>query len=139
MGWRAMNMDIFESMSKTPVRKILIYVAFLFYLSGCGAPSSDGSGSGVSVVPQGDGSALVSWTPPTENTDGSALTDLAGYKIYYGTSSGSYSETVTINSPGLSSYLVENLGAADWYFVMTAVNDSGIESAYSIEVSKLIN
>ena len=66
------------------------------------------------------------------------MTDLAGYKIRYGTSPGSYSSTITINGTGLTSYLVENLGAADWYFSMTAFNSSGVESGYSTEVSKTI-
>ena len=93
----------------------------------------------VQVVLSNNGTALLSWTPPTENTDNSPLTDLAGYKIYYGTSPGSYNESVTINNPGTSSYLVENLATSDWYFVMTSFNDSGIESSYSTEVSKTIN
>jgi hypothetical protein len=86
-----------------------------------------------------NGTALLSWTPPTQNTDGSVLTDLAGYKIYYGTASNNYSETVTINNPGLSSYQIDSLTAADWFFVMTAINSSGVESSYSTEVSKTIH
>ena len=31
-----------------------------------------------------NGTATVSWTPPTTNTDGSALTNLAGYRVAYG-------------------------------------------------------
>jgi hypothetical protein len=93
----------------------------------------------VTVVLSSNGTALLSWTPPTENTDASTLTDLAGYKIYYGTSPGNYSNTEIINNPGLSSYLVENLASADWYFVMTSFSDSGIEGNYSTEVSKTIN
>jgi len=93
----------------------------------------------VTVVLNNNGTALLSWTPPTENTDGSPLTDLAGYKIRYGASPCSYSDTITINNPGLTSYLVENLANEDWYFVMTAFNSPGIESSYSIEVSKTVN
>jgi hypothetical protein len=93
----------------------------------------------VAVVQSNNGTALLTWTPPTENTDNSALTDLAGYKIYYGTSSASYDDTITISNPGLTSYLVENLASSGWYFVMTSVNSSGIESSYSIEVTKTIN
>ena len=93
----------------------------------------------VTVVLNNNGTALLSWTPPTENTDGSPLTDLAGYKIYYGASPCSYSDTITINNPGLTSYLVENLANTDWFFVMTAFNSSGIESSYSTETSKTIN
>ena len=125
-------------MSKLTVKKLLIYIAFAFYLSACAQGGGD-SDSGFSVAPRGDGTALVSWMPPTENTDGSPLTNLAGFKVRYGTSPGSYSDTLTINNPGLSSYLVEGLRAADWYFVMTAFNSSGIESAYSPEVYKTIN
>jgi len=131
-------------MSQLTVKRLLIYIAFLFLLNGCGSAGSGGSNSGasssaVSVVPKGDGTALVSWTPPTENTDGSPLTDLAGFKIYYGTFPGEYEEPKIVNNPGMSSFLVEDLGEADWFFVMTAFNTSGIESSYSDEVFKTIN
>ena len=94
----------------------------------------------VSVVQSNNGTALLSWTPPTENTDGSELQDLAGYKIYYGPSSGNYCNSITIliaDSASLS-YLVEDLANSGWYFVMTAFNSVGIESDYSEEVSKTI-
>jgi hypothetical protein len=86
----------------------------------------------------GKGTALVSWNPPTNNTDGSTITDLAGFKIYYGRFPGEYDQTITINNSGLLSYLVENLASSDWFFVMTAFNKSGIESAYSAEMYKEI-
>jgi hypothetical protein len=82
--------------------------------------------------------ALLAWTPPTENTDNSALTDLTGYKIYYGTTSGSYSNTVTLAGTTLTSYLIENLSATTWYFTMTAYNSSGVESSYANETSKTL-
>ncbi len=91
------------------------------------------------TITTGNGTALLSWTPPTQNTDGSTLTNLSGYVIYYGTASGSYTETVTIDNPGLTSYQIDNLTAADWYFVITAMNSSNVESAYSAEVSKTID
>ncbi len=93
----------------------------------------------VTVVLNGNGSATVSWTPPTNNTDGSPLTDLAGYKIYYGTAPGSYDEVVDINNPGMTSYVIENLLPGDWYFAMTAYNTSGIESSLTPELTKTIN
>ena len=126
-------------MSKSTIKLVFVYTAFLFFLGGCAQGGGSGDGSDISVVPRGDGTALISWTPPIENTDGSTLTDLAGYKIHYGTSPGSYSSTITINGSALTSYLVENLGASDWYFAMTAFNSSGIESGYSPEVYKGIN
>jgi len=110
-----------------------------FTLTCSGAGGTVNDTINVTVVLNNNGTALLSWTPPTENTDGSSLTDLAGYKIRYGASPGSYSDTITINNSGLTSYLVENLASADWHFVMTSFNSAGIESSYSIEVSKTVN
>ncbi|MDH3635104.1 MAG: fibronectin type III domain-containing protein [Gammaproteobacteria bacterium] len=119
------------------ISALMIDRQFTLTCSGAGGTVNDTVN--VTIVLNSNGTALLSWTPPTENTDGSALTDLAGYKIRYGTSPGSYSDTITINNPGLTSYLVENLASSDWYFAMTSFNSSGIESSYSVEVSKTVN
>ena len=114
-------------MSQSVIKFSLIIATLTSLLIGCG---SSGGSSGSS----GSGNARVSWMPPTENTDGTTLgADLAGYRIYYGTSSRDYSNTLEIANPGLSSVVVEGLEDATWCFVMTAVNTSGIESRYSEE------
>ena len=121
-------------MPQSVIKQSLIFAALICLLSGCGS-SGDTSGDSSSSA-RGAGNATVSWTPPTENTDGSVLgADLAGYRVYYGTSSRDYSNSVEIDNPGLSSFVVEGLAETTWYFVMTAVNASGIESSYSEEVS----
>jgi hypothetical protein len=84
------------------------------------------------------GSATLSWTPPTANTDGSPLTNLAGYRIYWGTAPGSYPNSVTVNNAGLTSYVVESLVPGTYYFAATALNSSGVESAFSGTASKTI-
>lgn len=84
------------------------------------------------------GSATLSWNPPTQNTDGSALSDLAGYKIYYGRNADSLGRSVSLTNPGLTRYVVENLESAVWYFTMTSVNADGVESARSAMISKRI-
>lgn len=84
------------------------------------------------------GSATLSWTPPTANTDGSPLTNLAGYRIYWGPAPGSYPNSVTVNNPGLTSYVVESLVPGTYYFAATALNASGVESAFSGTASKTI-
>ena len=66
------------------------------------------------------GNATLSWEPPTQRTDGSPLTDLAGYRIAYGTAPDNLGEMVTLNNPGMTSYVVENLARGTWYFAMTA-------------------
>jgi hypothetical protein len=79
------------------------------------------------VTSPSTGSATLSWAPPTQNTNGSALTALAGYKIYYGTTP-SLGQSVTIANPGLTRYVFSGLSAATWYFEMTAYDKSGMES-----------
>jgi len=80
----------------------------------------------------------LSWAAPTENTDGSALTNLAGFDIYYGTSSSSLTQKITLNSVGLLTYVVENLNSGTWYFEVVAVNSSGVRSGPSSVVSVTI-
>lgn len=84
------------------------------------------------------GSAVLSWTAPTRNTDGSMLADLTGFRVYYGTTAGSYTRSVQLPSPGMTSVVIENLAPARWYFAVKAYNSAGIESALSSSVSKLI-
>jgi len=73
------------------------------------------------------------------NEDGSVLDDLAGYRVYYGASSGSYPNSITVNNPGIASYVVDNLLPGTYYFVVTAYDTSGNESDYSNQASKAIN
>lgn len=84
------------------------------------------------------GSSLLTWTPPARNTDGSNLTDLAGYRVYWGTAPGHYPSSATLSNPGLTSYVVDQLTPATWYFVVTALNVVGVESSFSNIASKTI-
>jgi hypothetical protein len=84
------------------------------------------------------GSATISWTPPTTNTDGSPLTNLSGYRVYWGTTAGSYPNSETLPSPGLTSHVVTSLVPGTYFFVVTAVNSLGGESAFSEPASKTI-
>jgi hypothetical protein len=79
------------------------------------------------------GNLTLTWTPPTENTDGSPYTDAAGYEIYYGPSSGSYTSQVTLDDPNLTSFVIEGLDPGNVCAVITARNLAGIESAFSNE------
>jgi hypothetical protein len=92
----------------------------------------------ISVVATAFGSALLSWQPPTENTDGSLLTDLAGYKVYWGQSPSNLANTVTLNGVGVTSYIVDQLTPATWYFATTAFDAEGLESSFSNVASKTV-
>lgn len=84
------------------------------------------------------GSVTLSWTAPTQNEDGSSLTDLAGYKLYWGTTPGTYTDSVTIDNPGITTYVVENLAPGTYEFVATSFTEAGIESQYSGAATKTI-
>ncbi|MBV8803453.1 MAG: fibronectin type III domain-containing protein, partial [Sinobacteraceae bacterium] len=84
------------------------------------------------------GAATLDWTPPTENSDGSALTDLAGYTVYYGTSPNNLTQSVKLGNPGLTAYTMTNLPAGTWYFSVTAYSTTGAESARSGVISATI-
>jgi Putative Ig domain len=88
--------------------------------------------------PSGSGAATLDWTPPTDNTDGTSLTNLAGYQINYGTTANDLTQTVRIANPGLTSYMVTDLSIGTWYFAVEAYNTAGVLSAPSNVVSKTI-
>jgi hypothetical protein len=85
------------------------------------------------------GSATIRWTAPTDNTDGSALTNLSGYRINYGTSATTLNQSATVNTAGVTSYTVSNLTTGTtWYFTVSALNASGGVSSASNVASKAI-
>lgn len=91
----------------------------------------------VTAPPPPTGSATVNLTPPTQNTDGSALTDLAGMTVYYGTAPTSLNASVQI-APAPTSYTISNLGSGTWYFGAIAYATDGTQSAMTPLVSKSI-
>lgn len=84
------------------------------------------------------GSAELQWQAPVLHTDGTPLTTLAGYRIYYGTTRGTYPNRVDIPNAGITMALIERLAPATYYFVMTAYDSAGVESAFTAEVAKTV-
>jgi hypothetical protein len=84
------------------------------------------------------GRATVSWTPPTTNTDGTALTNLAGYRVTYGNSVSALNTTATISNPSVSTTQIDNLAPGTWYFAVKAYTSTGTESSVTSPVSKTI-
>lgn len=85
----------------------------------------------VSVDQTGTHSITLSWLAPTENEDGTQLADLAGYKLYWGSTAGVYTTLITIDNPSISTYVVENLAPGSYEFVATSFDSLGVESVYS--------
>jgi hypothetical protein len=84
------------------------------------------------------GSATLSWTAPTHNTDGTPVTDLAGYRILYGTSASAMTTTITVANAAETSYVVGGLAAGTYYFAVVAYNSAGMDSSKSNVGSKTI-
>ena len=106
---------------------------------------SDGKAStampafGITVSqPAPSGTAVLSWTAPTQNTDGSALTDLAGFRVYHGTSPDALNEMTQLPGADSTTYTFNQLASGTHYFAVAAYNISGVESALSGVGSKTI-
>ena len=92
----------------------------------------------IAVNAMSNGRATLSWTAPTENTDGSTLSNLSGYRIRYGTSANALTNTIVIENASVTTYVVEDLAPATWFFAVTAVSSAGTESTYSNVANKAI-
>jgi hypothetical protein len=82
------------------------------------------------------GSATLTWTAPTTNTNGTAVTPLSGYTLYYGTSASSLTQSVVISGSSTTTYTITGLTAGTWYFAVTADATDGTQSAMSNVGSK---
>lgn len=115
------------------VKKSFLYL-FLLLMVIAALSCCHNSGGGNSP----SGTATLGWTATTTNSDGSALTNLAGYKVYYGTASGSYPRSIDVGN--VTTYEVTNLPIGfTYYFVVKSYNQAGVESEPSNEASKAIN
>lgn len=83
------------------------------------------------------GTAVLSWTPPAQNTDGSILTDLAGYYISWGTDPNNLPNSMDLAWAGYLWMQATNLTKGVWYFSIRSYNSAGVESP-AIMVSKTI-
>lgn len=81
------------------------------------------------------GTANLTWTAPTTNTDGTPITNLAGYYVYYGTSASSLSQMVQVAGATMTTCSIAQLASGTWYFAVTAYLSDGTQSAPSNVVS----
>lgn len=82
------------------------------------------------------GTATLSWQPPTQRVDGTPLGALAGFKVHVGQGPRSYSRVIDISGAANTRYTVTGLTAGRWYFAISALDDAGLSSDLSAEVSK---
>lgn len=89
----------------------------------------------ITVAQSANGSVTVSWMPPTSNSDGTQITNLAGYRINYGTSPDALVQSTSVDSAGLTSIVLNNLTPGTWYLAIRSVNGNGVASNESPVVS----
>ncbi len=92
----------------------------------------------VTVTVQSQAGFNLRWAPPEENEDGSLVTELDGYRIYYGDSRGRYPDMEEINDPRVTSHTVP-VTPGTYYVVMTALDGNGEESGYSNEIVAVVD
>jgi hypothetical protein len=125
---------------------VLAAAVLLASCRGHDGTSNSSSSLGGTAVPSSQlptpstGSATLSWSAPSENTNGSALTDLGGFKINYGTGPTQLTNTIALTNPGLLTYVLTELPTGTtYYFAVIAVTTTGVESAPSQTVSSTIS
>lgn len=127
-------------------------------LWGCGPDSSTGAGStagsaaaasassgiatsGNSLAGPTDKSVMLSWSAPSKNSDGSSITNLAGYTLHYGTESEDYTGSIVITTPTKTSYVVSGstFPPGTYFFAISAYNAQQVSSSMSGEVSVTVD
>jgi hypothetical protein len=108
--------------------------------SGEGGSASDSVTVTVNEPTSSGQDISLSWIAPGERDDNSplSLSEIAGYKIYYGTTQGEYSNSIDVNDAAAEGYTITDLPSGVYYIVVTTIDTDGLESGFSETVSKSI-
>jgi len=93
----------------------------------------------IAVTQISTGAVTVNWSTPTQNTNGTPLVNLAGFRIFYGTDPNNLSQSAQIANPGLTSYVLSNLAPGTWYIGLSDYTASGVQSSLSNIASTTVN
>lgn len=100
-------------------------------------PTTQPKAYALACASEAETQAFLTWTPPTTNTDGTALTNLAGYRVHWGESAQALSQSAQVANAGATSHTVSNLTPGRAYFFgVRAYTSQGAESALSNIVTK---
>jgi hypothetical protein len=137
-GWATFNTST-GSISGTPAASQIGAYSNITISVSDGTANASLAAFSITVSDVGSGSATLSWTPPTANSDGTSLTNLAGFRVRYGRSASNLDQSVSLDNPSINRYVVENLSAGTWYFAVVAVNTAGVTSQLSNTSNKTIS
>jgi hypothetical protein len=118
----------------------LISVVVSLLTAGCQSSSSESDPTPTAAAPAaGSGAVTVSWVAPVQNEDGTPLVNLAGFRLRHGSRYGAYSNEITIQNPGATTHRVSGLAPGLYYFVVSAIDQNGIEGTRSRPQRILVN
>jgi len=124
---------------RTFTRIIALTASWCLYA--CSETASTGDGGSMmnkAEFSTGTGVATLSWAPPRRNVDGTALNDLAGYYIYYGTNPDALNGVIRISDPYATTHTVDHLGPDTYYFKVVPFTSKGVKGSASPLVSNTI-
>jgi hypothetical protein len=120
-------------------------VADAVQVAGTGTTSGSTTSGGTTVSggtsdPAGSGKLTLRWTAPVTRTDGTplSLSDIDGYRIHYGKSSGNYTNHVNLADGTAQTVSLTGVPVGTYYLVMTTYDVNGRESSYSSQVIKKV-
>ncbi len=121
----------FYNFSRLGYLLALILVLPLAACSGGGSDSSSGNSGSTGL-----NAPALTWVAPSEREDGSglSLSDIDGFRVYYGTKSGEYSNTIDINNRTVTQMALDSIPSGTYYVVVTTLDTDGRESIFSAEV-----
>ncbi|MGD8910518.1 MAG: fibronectin type III domain-containing protein [Chromatiales bacterium] len=110
---------------------LLLVSIVTLLLAACGSSGSDTGSDNRDTTP--DSHLVLSWGAPSSRVDGSylSLTELEGYRIYYGSSADDLSMLVDLNDTDITEYTVDSLPSGNYYFAITVYDLEGLESGFS--------
>ena len=123
--------------------QLLITLFLTFQISACNDKdiANDTTSSTSDIPDTAIGSDInLSWAAPSEREDSKpiSLSEIAGYKVHYGTTQRKYSNSVDINDGSADGYTLKNFSAGTYYFALTTYDTAGRESQYSAEIKIVV-
>jgi hypothetical protein len=131
-GWATFDSTT-GSLSGTPTAADVGTSAPILIMVSDGNAAASLSQFSVEVTQSRSGEADLSWTVPSQAANATSA-ELAGYHIYYGTSSTDLTHVVDVSNPGSTSYVINNLSAGTWYFAIKSYDTNSVESSSSAVV-----
>lgn len=84
------------------------------------------------------GKATLTWTLPTTNTNGTVLTDLAGFHVFFGKAAGTLDQEAIVGGATATTVDIPELLPGTWFFAVASTNAKGLDGPLSTVVSKTI-